>query len=114
MRELDVRESGGYVRIDVDVEFEDQSRAAATTYYAPPDNSNFLGPAPLPQIVAQVASCVGASGHNTDYVLRLAEALRDLEISDEDVSVLENSLRALRADTEHRGTTESASVKTGD
>ncbi|MGR9089907.1 MAG: gamma-glutamylcyclotransferase [Gammaproteobacteria bacterium] len=91
---LDVRESGGYVRITVDVEFADMTRAQAMTYIAPPDNSNFLGPAAPEDIVRQIAASAGASGHNTEYVLKLAEALRDLEILDDEVHLLESRLRA--------------------
>ncbi len=91
---LDVRESGGYIRITVDVEFADQTSVEAMTYIAPPDNSNFLGPAALEDIVRQVAVSNGASGHNTEYVLKLAEALRELEIVDDEVHLLESRLRA--------------------
>lgn len=90
---LDVRESGGYVRIAVDVEFDDATSTPALTYFAPPHNSNFLGPANLDDIVRQVASSTGASGHNAEYVIKLAEALRALDVVDEEVHALETSLR---------------------
>lgn len=41
---LDVRESGGYIRIAVDLEFADGTGTTAMTYVAPPENRNFLGP----------------------------------------------------------------------
>ena len=59
------------------------------TYFAPPENDNFLGPAPIMQIAAQVRDCEGDSGHNVEYVLRLAQGLREFEIHDEDVYALE-------------------------
>lgn len=90
---LDVRESGGYARLAVDVEFADGTRTAATTWVAPPDNRNFLGPAALDDVVRQVAASAGASGHNTEYVMRLAQALRELEIVDDEVHLLESRLR---------------------
>lgn len=91
---LDVRESGGYVRITVDLEFADGTGTTAMTYVAPPENRNFLGPAALDDVVRQIAGSVGASGHNTEYVLKLAEALRDLEIVDDEVHLLESHLRS--------------------
>jgi len=92
---LDVRESGGYVRMMVDVEFTDRSLTTAMTYFAPPENNNFLGPAPHGDLVAQISTSTGASGNNTEYVLRLAKALRELDILDDEVHRLEASLRAL-------------------
>jgi len=42
-----------------------------------------------------VAASAGASGHNTEYVLKLAQALRELEIVDDEVHLLESRLRTL-------------------
>jgi len=41
-------------------------------YFANPDNPNWLGPAPLPDIARQVRRSHGPSGANTEYVLQLA------------------------------------------
>lgn len=92
---LDARESGGYVRMSVDIEFADDTCIRATTYLALPDNDNFLGPASTSQIAAQIRDCAGRSGHNVDYVLRLASALRDFDVFDEEVHGLEACLKAL-------------------
>lgn len=47
-------------------------------YRATPDNAEYLGPAPLDAMVAQIAASRGPSGPNPEYVLRLADALRRL------------------------------------
>lgn len=76
---LDHREQGGYCRVAVDVRLaEGATVAGAVMYLATEDNPNYLGPAPLPEIVAQVRRCRGPSGPNVEYVLRLAQALREL------------------------------------
>jgi cation transport regulator ChaC len=40
-------------------------------------------------MVAQISRCAGRSGHNADYVLELARALRSLDVSDPHVFELE-------------------------
>ena len=95
---LDVRERGGYERHDVALEFEDEPAAPPETgrglvYVAGEANRNYLGPAPLGEIAAQVRTAAGPSGPNLEYVLRLAGALRKLEAHDEHVFALEELLR---------------------
>lgn len=94
---LDHREQGGYRRVDVDVCLRDGSaRPRAVMYLATEDNPNFLGPAPLPEIAAQVRRCRGPSGPNLEYVLRLAQALRALGADEaEDAHVFELAARLL-------------------
>lgn len=74
---LDHREKGGYDRALVRVlgVADDTPFAEALLYLATPDNPNWLGPAPLEAIAAQVRRSRGPSGPNDEYVLRLAEAL---------------------------------------
>jgi cation transport regulator ChaC len=83
---LDLRESGGFERRTLEVTLADGRRGVrALVYVAPPGNPNFLGPAPLDAMAAQVRSASGRSGSNADYVLRLAAALREQEACDEHV-----------------------------
>lgn len=93
--ELDLRERNGYARVDVELELEDGSRKPGITYVAGPDNPSFVGPAPLDGMVRQIASAVGPSGPNLEYVLRLAETLERLGIHDEEVHALRGALDAL-------------------
>ena len=55
---------------------------------AGPGNPNFLGPAALAVMAAQVRNARGKSGANADYVLRLADALAEIGGADDHVSDL--------------------------
>ncbi len=91
---LDHREQGGYERHDLDLHFADGAgpSAAGLVYVATPSNHNYLGPAPLAEIAAQVRSSRGPSGANLEYVLRLAAALREMDATDAHVFELERLL----------------------
>lgn len=96
---LDHRERGGYARIELRVHFSgptptDATSADARMYLATADNPNYLGDAPLPAIAQQIARCRGPSGPNVEYLLRLAEALREQNVDDEHVFALERLVRA--------------------
>jgi cation transport regulator ChaC len=62
------------------------ARVAALVYVAGPTNPNFLGPAPLDEMAAQMRTARGKSGANAEYVLRLASALREIGGEDEHVT----------------------------
>jgi cation transport regulator ChaC len=97
---LDWRERGGYVRHRVDFVSSDASFAGdleTIVYVANIGNPEFLGPAPLDQIAEQVRCCQGPSGHNSEYVLSLADCLEQLEMSDPHVAELARLLRTPRA-----------------
>ena len=85
---LDHREKNGYERVRVRIEFDAES-ANGVFYVAPPGNPAFLGPAPLEAMVRQINRCVGPSGSNRDYVIKLARALRELGADDPHVFELE-------------------------
>uniref|UniRef100_A0A8C7Q3B5 Gamma-glutamylcyclotransferase n=1 Tax=Oncorhynchus mykiss TaxID=8022 RepID=A0A8C7Q3B5_ONCMY len=65
---LNVREAvlGGYC----------QGSLLALVYIATSDNPIYLGPATPTEIAAQIAICRGNTGHNIEYLLRLAEFMR--------------------------------------
>lgn len=90
---LDHRERGGYERLSLSLTFSDTSVAEGLVYIATPANPNYLGPAPLAAIAAQVARARGPSGSNAEYVLRLAESLRELAFHDEHVFELARLVR---------------------
>ena len=48
---------------------------SALAYVAGPGNPNFLGPAPVVEIVAQICRSQGPSGANLEYLLKLRDAL---------------------------------------
>jgi len=53
-------------------------------FIANPTNSLFLGPTTLDDLATHVVACHGASGSNVDYVVKLAEFIRDQIPEDED------------------------------
>ena len=92
---LDRRERGGYERHEVVLDFPHDRgrRELGLVYVATPANPNYLGPTALDEIAQQVRAARGPSGPNLDYVLRLAEALREMGAEDAHVFALEQMLR---------------------
>ena len=84
---LDYREKGGYSMHEVDMAFPETGGdpARGVIYIATPGNPNWLGEAPLADIAAQVRASTGPSGHNVEYVLELASALKDMDAEDSHV-----------------------------
>jgi len=91
MAHLDHREQGGYARHGVTLE-TDEGPLSAVVYVAEANNPEYLGPASLADIVATVAGASGPSGRNDEYVLRLAQALREAGEADEHVFEVEAAL----------------------
>ena len=98
LAQLDHREQGGYKRLTVAAFPIDGGDAAAaitaTMWIATPDNPYHLGPASLEIMIAQIRAATGPSGANVEYVLRLAEALRTMEILDPHVDEIARALGA--------------------
>lgn len=86
--DLDEREKNGYSQIFVDIEFEDAPSEKGFTYIAGPGNPSFIGPAPVTEMAAQIAAAKGPSGSNADYLRQLADALRDMNVHDDEVHFL--------------------------
>jgi len=87
---LDHREKGGYSRERVDVALRDGGRLPRVLMYrATESNPQYLGPASVDAIAAQIRSSHGPSGANVEYLLELARALRELEVEDAHVFELE-------------------------
>ena len=89
---LDEREINGYERNHVEIYFDDNQQSGVV-YRAALDNFAFLGDAPLNEMVAQIKRCAGKSGRNIDYVLELAQSLRELDVADPHVFELEALMR---------------------
>lgn len=99
MATLDHREKGGYSLISLTLTYdgstvEDPGAPEALFYIATEGNPNYLGPATLDHIAAQVRRSWGPSGHNVEYVTRLAEALRHMNAHDDHVFALEHLVLA--------------------
>jgi cation transport regulator ChaC len=94
---LDHREKNGYDRHRVTMHLEGRAHPVEGTFYvASADNPAFLGPDTDEAMAVHIASARGPSGTNRDYLLRLAEALREIGAEDDHVFNLERRLRALR------------------
>lgn len=95
---LDHREKNGYERHRVTLTLANpQERVEGVVYIAPVGNHAYLGPASLEEMARQISSSTGPSGHNVDYLLDLAEALRSLDVDDEHVFALEALVRRMAA-----------------
>ena len=101
---LDEREQGGFRRHQVDfyprtgpADAPAPSVTTAAVYIARDDNPHYLGPASVPEMARHIFHAKGPSGSNRDYLLRLAESLRGLGITDAHVSELERHVRQLDA-----------------
>jgi cation transport protein ChaC len=80
---LDYREKNGYLR--------------GIVYIATHENAAYLGPASEREIARQIASACGPSGANSEYLLALASALRELGKFDPHVFEIERHLAEFRA-----------------
>lgn len=92
---LDHREKNGYLRLAIDIAFEDGGSEEGLVYIATEENAAFLGPASEPEIAAQIARSAGPSGPNSDYLLHLAAALRDMGKEDAHVFAIEAHLTSM-------------------
>lgn len=92
---LDYREKNGYLRFATEMTFEDGTTVEGLVYIATEENAAFLGPASELAIAAQIAAAIGPSGHNRDYLLGLARALRELGKHDAHVFAIEQHLLTL-------------------
>lgn len=98
---LNVRESvlGGYLTevVEFTPQDPDQGTLLALVYIATSDSPTYLGPATPDQIAAQIAICRGNTGHNIEYLLRLAEFMRLScpEVEDEHLFSIEAAAMSL-------------------
>ncbi len=89
--ELDYREKDGYQLRKVSARWE-ECELTCWTYVADEHNPSYLGEQPLAQLAERIGRAAGPSGHSSDYLLRLAQILEELEIEDEHVRQLVEAL----------------------
>ena len=90
--ELDIRESGGYTRVQRRVKLSDRRHVEAIVYIAAAENPSYLGPAELTEMAEHIKDSEGPSGRNIDYVLNLRDILEAEEIVDLHVRELADAL----------------------
>lgn len=95
---LDWREKNGYLRHAVKIEFRDGGHAEGLVYIADGSNAAFLGHATEAEIARHIADAEGPSGLNRDYLIHLADALRELGEQDAHVFAIEQHLKQLEAE----------------
>jgi cation transport regulator ChaC len=95
---LDHREKNGYLRLAIDIAFDEGGSEEGLVYIATSENAAFLGPATEREIAAQIATARGPSGPNSEYLLELARALRALGRDDAHVFGIEHHLEQLSKD----------------
>ncbi|XP_012284752.1 putative glutathione-specific gamma-glutamylcyclotransferase 2 isoform X2 [Orussus abietinus] len=100
MRYLEKRECslGGYLTALTTFYSRDDGKSfPAVLYIATNKNEHWLGKAPLQTIADQIAESSGPSGHNVEYLLRLADFMRRYlpEAHDEHLFSLEVMVRSL-------------------
>ncbi len=86
---LDHREKNGYRRVDTPMTLADRREVTATVYIADERNHAFLGPETLYEIAQHIDRSHGPSGSNREYLLTLAESLREMGVHDQHVFDLE-------------------------
>ena len=90
--QLDEREKNGYLRVATELTFADGSKATGLTYLASADNEAYLGEASEYEIAQHICRARGPSGTNSDYLLGLAVALRELGLQDDHVFEIETHI----------------------
>jgi glutathione-specific gamma-glutamylcyclotransferase len=92
---LDHREKGGYVRLLVDIYFDESDFIPGVTYQAASGNPNYLGDAAHTEIAMQITSSHGPSGSNTEYIYELHESLKQMNAADSHVDSVLHEVRLI-------------------
>ncbi|KAJ3259676.1 hypothetical protein HK103_001937 [Boothiomyces macroporosus] len=91
---LDYREKGGYEMQTVKV-YTNEGVIESYLYIADYHNDNYLGPSDLDSMAKQIGFTVGPSGNNSDYLLNLCKALREIG-AEEDLHLMELEKRVVQ------------------
>lgn len=108
LAQLDHREKNGYERQWLPLQLEDGTQVEALTWIAAEGNFAWAGPAEPLELAQQIATSIGPSGRNDEYLFELAASLRASSIHDAHIFDLERRVRALgnqpsRANGHHAG-----------
>ena len=98
---LDLREQGGYDRVLVNCLAKHSDEVLvkdAVCYIANHQNSEYLGEDTEENIARHICDCAGASGHNTEYLFKLADWLREEGTHDAHVFAIDAHARRICAD----------------
>lgn len=84
--QLDYREKNGYEMVEITFHPRDSSHKPfnLSLYIAAPGNNDYAGPAQEAEIATIIKTSVGPSGKNVDYLLNLAEFVREHIPEDKD------------------------------
>lgn len=102
-RQLDERERG-YLRLYTPLYLDDGRREDALVYIATVGNGAWLGDGSEVELARHIAHAAGVSGPNSEYLLKLADSLRELGAHDAHVFGLEAQVRRIlthAADVRH-------------
>ena len=96
---LEVREKQYDKRIRLDL-YDDAGEVVvkdAVTYIATgaKENLNWLGEASVEEVAETIATAVGPSGPNSEYLLNLAQAMRGIDVHDPHLDELERRVREI-------------------
>jgi glutathione-specific gamma-glutamylcyclotransferase len=94
---LDHREKNGYLRVFTQLHWlSEPGQSEGLVYLAGADNKAYLDPETDAAIAAHIARSEGPSGPNSEYLLKLTQALRDMNEHDEHVFAIERELLLLK------------------
>lgn len=97
---LDWREKNGYTKQRATVWKSETEKVLddVLVYVGLPDNPAFIGPEPIDELAERIFTTTGSSGRNDEYLLRLADAVRELgdHVKDSYLFDLEARVLALR------------------
>ncbi|WP_299004404.1 gamma-glutamylcyclotransferase [uncultured Shewanella sp.] len=84
--------TGVYVPTWVDIVLSSKEKVSALTFTMNPTHPNYLPGLSLEQVDQFVATASGPLGRNCDYLFQLVERLQELDLEDEAMSQLKQSL----------------------